>query len=280
MDCRGYAESCDRISRGGVSAHESLSLKRTQWHVSLPHVVGCQAFTPAGNSDRECGSFGKDLGPTTSITLSGASLRERPQFGKFQAQTTTASGSGLPQEQDDDTTNLHKPDGNRSEPDDQGHSALLQSPDQKTALGTMSGGSSKINVMGSLEVEPQLKEIDDLVKSMRGILFKAEYGLGERLSDEDDKAVRAVLAYHPMYKKKVGCGVDYIKVDLAPGFQDVKCFWLVRTDGSEIDFSFHKCLKMKVLREFPSYIDRYDALYCFMHTRQWYPAMVSRNNQM
>lgn len=44
----------------------------------------------------------------------------------------------------------------------------------------------------------------------------SEYGLGERLSDEDDKAVRAVLAYHPMYKKKVGCGVDYIKVTNCP----------------------------------------------------------------
>jgi len=50
-------------------------------------------------------------------------------------------------------------------------------------------------------------------------------------------------------------------VDKSQNYPDVHCFWLVRTDGSEDEFSYHKCLKEKVLREFPSFIDRYDALY-------------------
>lgn len=35
----------------------------------------------------------------------------------------------------------------------------------------------------------------------------------------------------------------------------------MRTDGSETAFSYHKCLKEKVAREFPSFVDRYDDLY-------------------
>jgi hypothetical protein len=36
---------------------------------------------------------------------------------------------------------------------------------------------------------------------------------------------------------------------------------VVRTDGTETDFSYHKCLKEKVAKENPSFVDRYDAIY-------------------
>lgn len=111
------------------------------------------------------------------------------------------------------------------------------------------------------EVEPECKDIDDLVKSMRRILFNPRNELGGRLSDEDDELVQTVLAYHPKLSEKAGCGTAYIKVDRSAGFVNNRCFWLVRTDGSEIDFSFHKCLKEKVAREFPSFLDRYDDVY-------------------
>lgn len=111
------------------------------------------------------------------------------------------------------------------------------------------------------DIEPECKEIDDLVKSMGRILYNQKSDIGGRLSDKDDEAVQAVLAYHPNLTEKTGCGVAYIKVDKSQNYPDVHCFWLVRTDGSEDEFSYHKCLKEKVQREFPSFIDRYDALY-------------------
>ena len=40
-----------------------------------------------------------------------------------------------------------------------------------------------------------------------------------------------------------------------------RCFWVVRTDGTEEDFSYHKCLKAKVAREFPELLEHYDRLY-------------------
>lgn len=52
-----------------------------------------------------------------------------------------------------------------------------------------------------------------------------------------------------------------LQVDNSPDYPDVRCFWLVRTDGSETDFSYRKCLREKVVREFPTFIDRYDELY-------------------
>lgn len=62
------------------------------------------------------------------------------------------------------------------------------------------------------------------------------------------------------------------QVDKSPDFPDVHCFWLVRTDGSETEFSYHKCLKVKALREFPSFIDRYDDLYSGRGRRPLAPA--------
>lgn len=50
-------------------------------------------------------------------------------------------------------------------------------------------------------------------------------------------------------------------MDKSLDFLDVYCFWLVRIDGSEIEFFYYKCLKVKVLREFLFFIDWYDDLY-------------------
>lgn len=35
---------------------------------------------------------------------------------------------------------------------------------------------------------------------------------GDRLDEEDDTAVQAVLKYHPSYLEEAGCGIAYIKV--------------------------------------------------------------------
>lgn len=40
----------------------------------------------------------------------------------------------------------------------------------------------------------------------------SNYSTGTRLPDEDDTTVQSLLAYHPKFLEKVGCGVAYIKV--------------------------------------------------------------------
>jgi hypothetical protein len=52
-----------------------------------------------------------------------------------------------------------------------------------------------------------------------------------------------------------------MQVDKHPNFPDSRCFWIVREDGTETDFSYHKCLKEKAAKEFPDFVEKYDTTY-------------------
>ncbi|KAG0597885.1 hypothetical protein M758_12G027900 [Ceratodon purpureus] len=110
-------------------------------------------------------------------------------------------------------------------------------------------------------VAPECVEVDDVVQTMRNILFNLSYADDAHLNPEDEAKVRDLLEYHPNAEKKRGSGIDFIKIKRHHTFKDVRCFWVVRTDGTETDFSYHKCLKGKVAKENPSFVDRYDAIY-------------------
>jgi hypothetical protein len=57
---------------------------------------------------------------------------------------------------------------------------------------------------------------------------------------EDDEFLRDLLALHPDAATKVGVGVE--RFEVRRNFGNTDGFWIVRTDGSETDFSFPKCL--------------------------------------
>jgi hypothetical protein len=57
---------------------------------------------------------------------------------------------------------------------------------------------------------------------------------------EDDDFLRDLVALHPDAENKVGCGIARFEVRQNLGNTDG--FWIIRTDGSETDFSFMKCL--------------------------------------
>jgi hypothetical protein len=74
------------------------------------------------------------------------------------------------------------------------------------------------------------------------------YKIGELVSDEDAADLSALLDRHDELEEKVGTGIAGFKVDTPPN--DVpqfskRCFWVIRSDGSEIDFSIGHCLKPK-----------------------------------
>lgn len=51
------------------------------------------------------------------------------------------------------------------------------------------------------------------------VIIYNRYESGDRLSPEHETAIRdKLLPYHPEYDKKVGCGIDYIKVCLLSFF--------------------------------------------------------------
>lgn len=68
------------------------------------------------------------------------------------------------------------------------------------------------------------------------------YLAGNRVSDGDADELSALLKRHDQTNEKVGAGVDHFEVDHAPDEYSTQCFWIVRKDGSRIDFSYKHCL--------------------------------------
>ena len=60
------------------------------------------------------------------------------------------------------------------------------------------------------------------------------------VTEEDDDFLRDLLALHPDAEAKVGAGVKTFTV--RQNYGNTEGFWILRTDGSNTDFSFKKCL--------------------------------------
>jgi hypothetical protein len=74
------------------------------------------------------------------------------------------------------------------------------------------------------------------------------YGIGDQVSAEDAADLLALLERHDEREEKIGAGIAYFEVNNPPA--DVpqfskQCFWIVRNDGTKIDFSIGYCLKRK-----------------------------------
>ena len=83
----------------------------------------------------------------------------------------------------------------------------------------------------------------------------AQYGTGETLAGDDDAFIRALFQRHPEADRKIGCGIDHIKVVQCPVYGKNKMFELHRTDGSYTDISWKVCVEGK-----PPKSDAQDAL--------------------
>ena len=72
------------------------------------------------------------------------------------------------------------------------------------------------------------------------------YNIGDRVSAADAVDLSALLDRHDERIEKVGAGVAGFEVNTPP--DDVpqfskRCFWVVRTDDTKIDFSIGHCLQ-------------------------------------
>ncbi|PIN05614.1 DNA-directed RNA polymerase [Handroanthus impetiginosus] len=68
-----------------------------------------------------------------------------------------------------------------------------------------------------------------------------EYPLNCQLSGEDKSTAMRALHFHPRWEEKIGTGILDIKVGRHPDHKEM-CFFVVRTDGTEEDFSYNKCI--------------------------------------
>lgn len=82
------------------------------------------------------------------------------------------------------------------------------------------------------------------MERVRAVLHDTPRGIP--LTGEDDALIRDLLELHPEAPEKIGCGVRHIEVRTNrvngashPGF------WVVRQDGTSIDFSYKNCLSGK-----------------------------------
>ncbi|MEH3124607.1 DCL family protein [Agrobacterium cavarae] len=74
------------------------------------------------------------------------------------------------------------------------------------------------------------------------------YKIGDRVSTEDAADLFALIARHDELEEKAGTGIVGFEVNTPPNdvpqFSE-RCFWIVRSDDSKIDFSIKHCLKAK-----------------------------------
>jgi len=75
------------------------------------------------------------------------------------------------------------------------------------------------------------------------------YQIGDRVSAADSADLVALLERHDERDEKVGKGIAGFEVsvppdDGTPQFSE-RCFWIVRTDDTRIDFSYIHCLAPK-----------------------------------
>jgi hypothetical protein len=64
---------------------------------------------------------------------------------------------------------------------------------------------------------------------------------GQRIPEPHHTQLRALLDRHTEAAKKIGCGVDYFIIRRNPA--GTRGFWVVRTDGTMIDFSYPHCIR-------------------------------------
>jgi hypothetical protein len=69
------------------------------------------------------------------------------------------------------------------------------------------------------------------------------YKLNDRIDppSKEFKILHSALEKHPRFKQKRRRGVAAFIVSYSPKGQG-QCFWVLRTDGSLVDFSIRKCI--------------------------------------
>ncbi|KAK9756469.1 hypothetical protein RND81_01G100000 [Saponaria officinalis] len=103
-----------------------------------------------------------------------------------------------------------------------------------------------------------LEDTVPLVGFVRMILHSGKYQSGDRLSPEHETTiVERLLPFHPECEKKIGCGIDYITIGYHPQFEESRCLFIVRKDGELEDFSYWKCIKGFIRKNYPLYADSF-----------------------
>lgn len=84
-------------------------------------------------------------------------------------------------------------------------------------------------IMSKVEIKERAKEI------------LANTKVGDYLRGDNKDFMMDVIAGHPESSRKIGSGIRHIAVMIDPVYKR-KCFYIIRTDGSQTDFSYIKAI--------------------------------------
>ena len=65
---------------------------------------------------------------------------------------------------------------------------------------------------------------------------------GERLEDSEEAFVKEIISFHERSEQKMA-DFDHFEVGKHPQFENTRCFFVVRKDGTKEDFSITKCIQ-------------------------------------
>ncbi|KAK9144966.1 hypothetical protein Sjap_004869 [Stephania japonica] len=141
-------------------------------------------------------------------------------------------------------------------------SACKDVPSKWEALPLLRDSKSKkqinLNCNSGLDIEGSdiWHNVVNMSYSLREILHK--YSIGEFLNENDKSILTSALQFHPEGSDKLGSGLHNIKVATHPKWRKTRCFMLVRTDGTIVDFSYQKCVMgaAKAYKLSPKLIDK------------------------
>ncbi|KAK4274688.1 hypothetical protein QN277_017877 [Acacia crassicarpa] len=103
-----------------------------------------------------------------------------------------------------------------------------------------------------------LEDTVPLVGFVRMLLHSGKYESGDRLIPEHETTIlEKLLPFHPEFEKKKGCGIDHITIGYHPDFERSRCLFIVRKDGELVDFSYWKCIKGLIRKNYPLYADSF-----------------------
>jgi len=83
---------------------------------------------------------------------------------------------------------------------------------------------------------------DEVITYARGLIAEGDASDGGAISAEGQAFVKDLLKLHDKCDEKMGQGIASIKVGRNPDYPETSCFMVKRTDDTEVDFSYLKCL--------------------------------------
>ncbi|XP_042481995.1 protein DCL homolog, chloroplastic isoform X3 [Macadamia integrifolia] len=102
-----------------------------------------------------------------------------------------------------------------------------------------------------------LQDTVPLVGFVRMILHSGRDKSFDMLAPEHEGIINPLLPHFPLREKRINCAINKITIGYHPEFESSRCLFIVRKDGEMVDFSFWKCIKGLIRKNYPLYAENF-----------------------